>query len=73
MRSPADIVIETWGTVRATARRLGYSKSYVHSWQTRRQGERVGCIPQEAIDRALTAAREDGIKLTLEQLHYGEV
>lgn len=64
--TPAEIVIETFGGVRATARALGKSPSSVSRWQADR-----GLIPSSAQQQIMQLARDRGLDLTSDELIDG--
>lgn len=64
--SPAKLVIEAFGGVRATARILGKSPSSISRWQN---GD--GLIPAQAQAQIMKLARENGLDLTSDALIDG--
>lgn len=66
--SPAKLVIDTFGGVRAAARALGRSPSSVSRWQN---GD--GLIPSTVQAQIMKLAREQGLDLTSDELIDGRL
>ena len=71
--TPAEVVIDTFGGIRATARALDIAPSTVLRWSLpRKRGGRCGMVPQVYVSRLLEAARGIGKVLTAEHLENGK-
>ena len=68
--SPAQLVIEKLGGVRATARALGINPSTVCRWQkTKEDGGTNGFVPQNHFKQILVLLDE---KISLQELCFGK-
>lgn len=65
--TPAQVVVKTFGGVRATARVLGLAAGTVSRWQSMRAGQ----VPGRHHVRLIEAAKERHKKLTPADLVYG--
>lgn len=71
--TPADVVIDVFGGVRATARVAGVNASTVCRWsKPRRLGGTGGMVPSEYMQTLLEAAANAGKMLTAEHLIRGK-
>lgn len=67
--SPAEVVIDVFGGIRAAARVLDIEPSTV--WRWRWETRCAGRIPNEHLRPLLDAAQKLGKRLTLEELVWG--
>lgn len=67
MKTPAQIVIETFG-IRPLARDLGINKSTIVRWRSKLKGRIPHCYHHHLI----ALARSQKRRLTMDQLLYGE-
>lgn len=72
--TPAQLVIQTFGGVRATARRLGKTPGAVCKWALpiEKQGT-GGRIPSNARAKILEIVKKEKIQLSSHELDYGRV
>lgn len=71
--TPAEVVIDTFGGVRATARVANVNASTVCRWlQARQRGGTGGMVPAEYMQTLLAAADRMGKLLTAEHLVRGK-
>lgn len=71
-KTPADIVIERFGGVRAVARTLDIDHSWVVRWRKpRTAGGTAGVVPSAHQRRLLEEAAKRGIRLTASELIVG--
>jgi hypothetical protein len=63
--SPAEVVIQAFGGVRATARALGLTGPSVTYWR------RVGRVPSGKFEAILIAAKKNGVILVTSELVLG--
>ena len=66
--TPAQRVIEAFDGPRALARRIGLDHSWIVRWRKEPPEGTGGLIPSKHHRKILTAAREDGIDLTADDL-----
>ena len=72
VKSPADIVIEAFGGVRATARAIGRQPGCVSKWRGGRDAHGLdGRIPASVQPIILREARRRGLDITAEDLIMG--
>lgn len=69
-KSPAQLVIESFGGVRKTARSLRRDPSTVSRWQRSSRGGRGG-VPKSLYKKILQISKNKGYGLTLNDLVYG--
>lgn len=72
--TPAQIVIDAFGGVSATARKLGRTRSSVGKWTLpiNRSGT-GGRIPSKARAQILELIRKENLEITSHELDYGRV
>lgn len=71
--TPAEVVIDVFGGIRATARVLDVEPSTVCRWTwERRRGGTGGLVPQRYFEVLMIAATTRNKLLTLEHLHKGK-
>ena len=70
--TPAEVVIDVFGGVRAAARAVNVEPSTVLRWCKRADGTlKTGWIPHEYIRPILDAAAQHGKRLTIEEIIWG--
>jgi len=69
--SPAEIVIQAFGGVNATARALDLTPSTVSKWQNHIKADGKGVIPRAHYKTIMKLSKEQGLKLTLNDLVFG--
>ena len=70
--TPAEVVIDVFGGVRAAARAVNVEPSTVLRWCKRADGTlKIGWIPHEYIRPILDAAAQQGKRLTIEEVIWG--
>jgi len=68
---PAEFIIEYFGGVRATGRKIGRSFQAVSKWTKPRPSGTDGAIPRKAMERILEIAKKEKLALTPEILMIG--
>ena len=64
--NPAELVVKKFGGVRPAARAIGVNHATVCKWRSN------GRVPLHAFEPIFHAARVAKIKITLENLYYGD-